>query len=145
MLEASAKPTKKYDKKHKDIIRKNLYTETAKNAMKSVSEFDSMIIKANDNYIDVLVQADKPEYDILQENMAKADTAEERQAIRDRMAEMKKERYAKDTENKGFHENREKSYKNYTLQILTSVVAVTGLAYKYRKPLANMGKKLISK
>lgn len=34
--------------------------------------------------------------------MEKAETAEERETIRKRMAEMDKERYAKDTENKTF-------------------------------------------
>ena len=76
--------------------------------------------------------------------MAKAESVEERQAIRDRMAEMKKERYEKDTENKSFYETQQSSHKNYTLQILGSTAIVAGL-YKFRKPLLGIGKKLISK
>ena len=62
------------------------------NALKEVTEFDSKIINLNGKYLETLNEADSNEYDILKENMAKAETEEERQVIRDRMAEMKKER-----------------------------------------------------
>jgi len=76
--------------------------------------------------------------------MEKAETEVERQAIRDRMVEMKKERYQKDTENKEFYEKQQNNHKNYTLQILTSVAAVAGVI-KFRKPIMDIGKKLITR
>lgn len=94
-----------------------MYKDIVIDAMKDVSEFDSSILKSNDEYPDVLVHADKLEYDLLKENMEKAETAEESQAIRDRMIEMKKERYQKDTENKVFYERQQTHHKNYTLQV----------------------------
>lgn len=146
MTKTNVKRIKKQDVKRKDIIQKtNMYKDTAVNAMKNVLEFDSMAIKSNDEYLAALLLADKSEYDILKANMEKAETAEERQAIRSRMAEMKKERYIKDTENKVFYEKQQTSYKNYTLQILCSIAAVTGLAVKFKKPLMDAGKKLITK
>ena len=146
MSGTNTKPLKKQNTKNADNIKKaTVYADTAKNAMDDVTKFDSMIIKSNDDYLEKLAQADKIEYDILKENMAKAETAEERQVIRDRMAEMKKERYAKDTENKTFYENQQTEHKNYTLRVLGSVAVVTGLVYKFRKPIADFGKALITK
>lgn len=113
--------------------------------MNNEKEFGTTVIQANDGYLETLLKADETEYDILRENMAKAESAEERQAIRDRMAEMKKERYAKDTENKGFYERQEDKHKTYTLQVLGSVAIVAGVAVKFKKPLIEAGKKLISK
>lgn len=121
-----------------------MYKDTATNAMKNVLEFDSEIIKSNDKYLEVLLRADQSEYDILNENMKTAETAEERQAIRVRMKEMKQERYEKDTENKAFYEKQQVNHKNYTLQILGSMAVVTGLV-RFQKPLMDIGKKLIIK
>ena len=91
MKSANMKQNSKHNEIREDIIRKtNMYKDTAINAMKNVSEFDSKVIDSNDEYLERLLQADKSEYDILKENMEKAETAEERQSIRDRMAEMKK-------------------------------------------------------
>lgn len=67
--------------------------------MQDVSEFDSKVRKANEEYLNALTQADKLGYDVSMKNMEKAEAVEERQSIRDRMAEMKKERYQKDSEN----------------------------------------------
>lgn len=92
-----------------------------------------------------LRQADASEYEILKDNMEKADTQEERDAIRKRMAEMKKERYEKDTENKLFYVKQQENHKNYTKQVLCSVAAVAGLVYTFRKPILDTGKKLLMK
>ena len=78
-------------------------------------------------------------------SIVKAETAEEREAIRKRMAEMDKERYAKDTENKTFYEKQQEAHRSHNLKILGSVAIVSGLVYKYRKPLMDMGRKLITK
>jgi len=137
---------RKRNEKSETLLRKiTLYKETAINAMNSEKEFGTAVIQANDGYLETLLKADETEYDILRENMAKDESAEERQAIRDRMAEMKKERYAKDTENKGFYERQEDKHKTYTLQVLGSVAIVAGVAVKFKKPLIEAGKKLISK
>lgn len=131
--------------KSENSFRKaNLYKDAIMNALKDVREFDSKIINSNDKYLETLKEADSIEYEILKENMAKAETAVERQAIRDRMAEMKKERYQKDTENKEFYEKQQNNHKNYTLQILTSLVTVAEVI-KFRKPMMDIGKKLITK
>jgi hypothetical protein len=140
------KQNKKRDEKRADVIRKtNMYMDTAVNAMTKVTEFDTKIVEANDEYLEKLRQADCSEYDILKINMDRAETETERQAIRDRMAEMKKERYIKDTENKSFYESQQTAHKKYTLQVLTSMAAVTGLVVKFRKPLMTIGKKMIAK
>jgi len=70
---------------------------------------------------------------------------EERAAIRKRIAEMQKERYAKDTENKQFYEKQRESHRNHNMKILGSLAVVSGLVYTFRKPLAEAGKKLITK
>ena len=131
-------------KSERSFRKANLYKNATMNALKEVTEFDSKIINSNDRYLETLKEADSIEYEILRENMAKAETEVERQAIRDRMAEMKKERYQKDTENKEFYEKQQNNHKNYTLQILTSVAAVVGVI-KFRKPIMDIGKKLITK
>ena len=131
--------------KSENSFRKaNLYKDAAMNALKEVTEFDSKIISSNDKYLETLKEADSIEYEILMENMAKAETDVERQAIRDRMAEMKKERYQKDTENKEFYEKQWNNHKNFTLQILASLATVAGVI-KFRKPILDIGKKLIMK
>ena len=77
--------------------------------------------------------------------MEKAETAEEREAIRKRMEEMDKERYEKDTENKVFYEKQQENHRNHNLKILGSVAVVSGLVYKFRTPLMEVGKKMITK
>ena len=134
----------KISKRESSFRKANLYKDATMNALKEVTEFDSKIINSNDKYLEILKEADSIEYEILKENMAKAETEVERQSIRDRMAEMKKERYQKDTENKEFYEKQLNNHKNYTLQILASVAAVAGVI-KFRKPIMNIGKKMITK
>lgn len=146
MEDKITKSVSKRDKKGEDTIRnKVIYKDVAINAMKDVTEFDTKIIESNDEYLETLRQADSSEYDILKANMEKAESDAERQAIRDRMAEMKSERYKKDSENKEFYGKQQSGHKNYTLQVLGSVAVVTGLAVKYRKPIMDMGKKLLTK
>ena len=137
---------RKKNGKSETLLRKiTLYKDTAINAMNNEKEFGTAVIQSNDGYLEKLLKADETEYAILKDNMARAESETERQAIRDRMAEMKKERYAKDTENKSFYERQEDKHKTYTLQVLGSVAVVAGLTVKFRKPLVEAGKKLISK
>lgn len=146
MDEKITKLVTKRDNKREDIIRnKIIYKDAAVNAMKDVTEFDTKIIESNDEYLEKLRQADSSEYDILKANMEKAESDAERQAIRDRMTEMKRERYEKDSENKEFYEKQQSGHKNYTLQVLGSVAIITGLVVKCRKPIMDMGKKLLTK
>lgn len=136
----------KVKRKSREAVHKvAMYKETAVNAIQKVTEFDSLIIASNDEYLDKLQQADSFEYEILKINMEKAETETERIAIRTRIAEMKRERYSKDAENKGFYEKQQSGHKNYTLQVLGSVAVVAGLVAKYRKPLMTAGQKLIMK
>lgn len=145
MADTNTKLTRR-DKKSDESVRKiSMYKDTAVNAMKNVTEFDSKIIESNDEYLNKLLQADASEYEILKENLVIAENPEERAEIRNRMAEMKRERYEKDTENKGFYEKQQESHKNYTKQVLWSVAAVAGLVYAFRKPILNTGKKLLTK
>lgn len=133
-------------RKAEDSIRKmTIYKDSAVNAMKDSLEFDKKIVESNDEYIKKLREADATEYDILKANMEKAEREEERSAIRSRLAEMNAQRYKKDTENKEFYEKQQESHRNHNLKILTSVAVITGLAYKFRKPLMNAGKALITK
>ena len=136
----------KKNAKSETLLRKiTLYKDTAITDMDNEKEFGTAVIQANDGYLEKLLKADETEYAILKDNMARAESETERQAIRDRMAEMKKERYAKDTENKGFYERQEDKHKTFTLRVLGSVAIVAGLTVKFRKPLIEAGKKLISK
>lgn len=133
-------------RKAEDSIRRmTIYKDSAVNAMKDSLEFDKKIVESNDEYIKKLREADATEYDILKANMEKAESEEERSAIRSRLAEMNAQRYKKDTENKEFYEKQQESHRNHNLKILTSVAVITGLAYKFRKPLMNAGKALITK
>lgn len=133
-------------RKAEDSIRKmTIYKDSAVNAMKDSLEFDKKIVESNDEYIKKLREADATEYDILKANMEKAESEEERSAIRSRLAEMNAQRYKKDTENKEFYEKQQESHRNHNLKILTSVAVITGLAYKFRKQLMNAGKALITK
>ena len=132
---AKRRPTKGEDK-----IRKiQMFKETANNAISDATEFDKAILESNEVYVNKLCEADNAEYEILKLNMGKAESDEERAAIRKRIAEMQKERYAKDTENKQFYERQ------HNMKILGSLAVVSGLVYTFRKPLAEAGKKLITK
>ena len=146
MGETHVNQIKKHIGKREEVVCKlDIYKGAVVNAMEKVTEFDSVVVKSNEVYLERLLEADKLEYDILKENMKKADTIEERETIRRRMAEMKKERYEKDTENKDYYVKQQTRHKNYTLQVLGSIGVLTGLVVKYRKPIMNLGKKLITK
>lgn len=138
---AKRRPTKGEDK-----IRKiQMFKETANNAISDATEFDKAILESNEVYVNKLCEADNAEYEILKLNMEKAESDEERAAIRKRIAEMQKERYAKDTENKQFYERQQESHRNHNMKILGSLAVVSGLVYTFRKPLAEAGNKLITK
>lgn len=146
MAKKDTNVVKKRHGKKEDTLRKmHMYKETAIAAMNDAAQFDRKIIEANDEYINKLKEADNTEYEILRVNMEKAETEEEREAIRNRLAEMNSQRYTKDTENKGFYEKQQESHRNHNLKILVSVAAVTGLVYKFRKPIMEAGKVLLTK
>lgn len=119
--------------------------DAAINAIQDSTKIDTTIVEANVGYMEKLCEADSTEYEILKMNMEKAETAEEREAIRKRMEEMDKERYEKDTENKVFYEKQQENHRNHNLKILGSVAVVSGLVYKFRTPLMEVGKKMITK
>lgn len=146
MGEAKNKGIKRHFNKNEEHMRKvHMYKDAAVNAMKDASDFDNTIIESNEDYIEKLCQADSTEYEILKINMEKAESAEEREAIRDRMAEMDRERYYKDTENKQFFEGQQESHRNHNMKILGSIIIVSGLVYTFRKPIMAAGKSLITK
>lgn len=140
-VDVKRSPTKSEDK----ISKIQMFKETANNAISDATEFDKTIIKSNEEYVNKLCEADNAEYEILKLNMEKAESNEERSTIRKRMVEMQKERYAKDTENKQFYERQQENHRNHNLKILGSLAVVSGLVYTFRKPLAEAGKKLITK
>lgn len=80
----------------------NVYKDTALSAIRDNTQFDTAIVKSNENYMIKLNEADKSEYELLKINMQKAGSADEREKIRNHMVEMRKERDTKDTENKAF-------------------------------------------
>lgn len=146
MDNSNLKIVKRHNGNNTGIIQKvHMYKDIANNAMKDALEFDKKIIESNDTYIDKLRLANSTEYEILKINMEKAESSEEREAIRKRMAEMDKEHYTKDTENKAFYRQQQESHRNYNLKILGSVAVVSGLVYKFRKPILEAGKKLIKR
>lgn len=128
-----------------ELTRKiQIYKDAAASAMQDATEFDKSVVEANEDYIGKLTESDATEYDILKLNMEKAETAEERQAVRESMEEMREKRYQKDTENKEFYEKQQREHRKHALQILGSVAIVAGLV-KFRKPLMNGAKALITK
>lgn len=136
---------KKSGKKDFKLRKLNLYKDSAITAMDNISDFGKKVLDTNNEYLEKLCLADQPEYNILLENLKLTNSEDERAAIRARMAEMKKERYQKDTENKEFCDRQHENHKHSILQIVGSVAVVTGVVYKFRKPLMNVGKKLITK
>ncbi len=133
-------------RKNKKLNKLSMCMDAAKVGMRDLFDFNSKVLEVNNEYLERLCRADQPEYDILLENLRLATTEEERAAIRARMAEMKKERDQKDTENKMFFDKQQDRHKHATLQILVYVACVTGVVtYKNRKPLMETAKKLITK
>lgn len=143
---ADGNSLKKTGKVNSKLQKLNMYKEAAKSAMDNNTTFGSKIIDANNEYLNKLCQADQPEYNILLENLKLASSEEERAEIRARMVEMKKERFEKDTENKKFYDTQQENHRNFNLKVLGSVAIATGLVvWKYRKPILNAGKNLITK
>lgn len=146
MSELKKEVVKRRKTKEEDKIRKiQMFKETVNNFISDATEFDKAVLELNEVYVNKLCEADKAEYEILKLNMEKAESDEERAAIRIRIAEMQKERYAKDTENKQFYERQQENHRKNSLKILGSLAVVSGLAYRFKKPLAEEGKKLIKK
>lgn len=126
----------------------NMYKDTVVTAMDNMSDYNKNILDFNNEYPEKLSHADIPEYSILLENLKLANSEEERSAVRERMAEMKRERYRKDTENKEFYERQQEVHNRNTLQVVASVAIVAGLvtgAYKFRKPLRKAVMLLLTK
>lgn len=136
--------SRKRSKQNEKLKKFNVYKDTALSAIRDNTQFDTAIVKSNENYMIKLSEADKSEYELLKINMQKAESADEREKIRNYMVEMRKERDAKDTENKVFYEKLQENHENYNLKIIGSVAVVLGFAYKYRKPILDAGKKLIT-
>jgi hypothetical protein len=138
-------PIKKAGKIDPKLRKLNMYKDAAKNAMDNNTAFDSKIIDANNEYLNKLCQADQAEYDILLENLKLATSEEERAEIRARMTEMKKERYQKDTENKKYYEKQQENHKNFNYKVLGSLLVISGLVWKYKKPIIDTTKNFITK
>lgn len=135
------KPSKSAVKLHK----LSMFNDTATKAMDILNTSNTESLHANSIYLDELMKADSEEYKILLKNLEIADSPEERREIRDRMAEMKKERYDKDSENKTFLKEQQIEHRNNNLKILGAVAIASGLVVKYGKPLLKSGVSLLSK
>lgn len=133
-------PSRKWSKQNEKLKKFNVYKDTALSAIRDNTQFDTAIVKLNENYMIKLREADKSEYELLKINMQKAESADEREKIRNYMVEMRKERDAKDTENKAFYEKLQENHENNNLKIIGSVAVVLEFAYKYRKPILDAGK-----
>lgn len=145
MSESKSIVIKESNKNQNLMDRINVYKATAEKAMDDSSMFDAKLMDINSDYMNILVKADQEEYNMLKINYEKADTPEERREIRERMKEMKKERYDKDSENKKFLKEQQSNHKNHNLQILGSIALVANLAYTFRKPIIKAGKSFITK
>ncbi len=133
------------DFKGKEYLQRlNIFKSTADDAIKNAEMYDSNIITSNEEYINKLQEGDREEFEILKENMKKAESEEEREAIRTRMREMQDKRYEKDTENKVFYEKQQEVHNNNNMKILGAVAVAAGLV-KFRKPLIEAGKAIIKK
>ena len=105
-------------------------------------------IKSNEEYMERLTKSDKEEYDILKLNMQMAESESKRAAIRQAMADMRKDRVIKDTENKAFYEKQQKEHNENSRKILNSIfwfLAIgsgVGLGVYYGRPMLMAGKRL---
>ena len=129
-----------------DHMKREWSKGVAASAMEKANEFDSDVIKENSEYIKKLSEADAAEYFILLENLRMAGGEEERADIRDRMREMRKDRYEKDTENKGYSDRQQEANREHRVKIM-AIAAVTisatgGFIYKYRKPIVKAIEKI---
>ena len=143
----SKKPLNNFGKNKNNMIleKSRLFKDAATNAMDNELNFDKAIVASNDEYLSKLQDADTQEMDILRQNMDKAETPEEREAIRNRLDEMRKGRYEKDTENKRFYEAQQEKHRNFILKVLGTIAVSTGLIHTFKKPLSNWGAKFITK
>ena len=134
------------DKKHYEELTKtklDFLTNTCNHSLNKVTEFDTNVINANNDYLIKISESGSKEADMLIENMKLAESPEERKEIRERFKEIRKENFEKDTENKQFYKEQQSQHKNYADWI---VVSTAGLLYGIRKPLIEGGiKKLFLK
>ena len=92
------------------IKRAGIFKDAAIDTIKDSTAYDSMLMESNEEYMERLTKSDKEEYDILKLNMQMAESESERAAIRQAMADMRKDRVIKDTENKAFYEKQQKEH-----------------------------------
>lgn len=85
------------------IKRAGIYKDAAIDTIKDSTAYDSMLMESNEEYMERLTKADKEKYDILRLNMQMTESESERASIRQVMADMRKDRVIKDTENMAFY------------------------------------------
>lgn len=130
------------------LKRASLYKDAAITTIKDSTAYDSMLMESNEEYMERLTKSDKEEYDILKLNMQSAENETEREAIRKALADMRKDRAIKDTENKAFYEKQQKEHNENSRKILNSVfwaLAIgsgIGLGVYYGRPALMVGKRL---
>lgn len=130
------------------IKRAGIFKDAAIDTIKDSTAYDSMLMESNEEYMERLTKSDKEEYDILKLNMQMAESESERAAIRQAMADMRKDRVIKDTENKAFYEKQQKEHNENSRKILNSIfwfLAIgsgVGLGVYYGRPMLMAGKRL---
>lgn len=135
----------KLELKSKEYLQRlNIFKENAADAYDKADKFDTTIISSNEDYMIKLQEGNREEFEILKENMAKAQSEEERESIRLRMKEIQEEMYKKDSENKEFYERQQEAHNKKFMKYL-GVMAVTAGLVKYHKPIIDKGKKVIMK
>lgn len=71
--------SRKRSKQNEKLKKFNVYKDTALSAIRDNTQFDTAIVKSNENYMIKLNEADKSEYELLKINMQKAESADERE------------------------------------------------------------------
>ena len=131
-------------KRSQPLIRKiEIFKEAAVDEIKNSTELDKKIVEEKSTYREKISSSHTEEYKILAKNMEKADTPEERQAIRDQMESIRKDEREEAKDFNEFADNVHGNHHKHSMQVLGAIAITAGLV-KFRKPIMDFGKSLIS-
>ncbi len=137
---------KRYWRRSKDIEKAYIFAHTASDAMHNATEYDKDSLHAFVSDLNNRQESERIRLEILEKNMEKADTPEERREVREAMERDRKDQDAKNTENNEFlRESRESHHNVVKTALYLSVTVATGvLAFKNGKKIMDYGSKMLS-
>lgn len=133
-------------RRSKDIEKAHIFAHTASDAMHNATEYDKDSLHAFVSDLNNRQESERIRLEILEKNMEKADTPEERREVREAMERARKDQDAKSTENNEFlRESRESHHNVVKTALCLSVTVATGvLAFKNGKKIMDYGSKMLS-